>query len=77
MCGQDFAYLVVAGATVHGLLTGTDSDPKWVLGLYAVAVGLVVSSTFWRIDSIEARQRLAPLRLSRATASAADRRAPG
>jgi hypothetical protein len=53
MCGEDFAYLVVAFATVHGLLTGTESDPKWALGLYAVAVGLVVSLTFWRIDSVQ------------------------
>jgi hypothetical protein len=53
MCGEDFAYLVVACATVHGLLTGTDSDPKWALGLYAVAVGLVVSLTSWRIDSVQ------------------------
>ena len=48
-----FTYLVFAGATVHGLLTGTDSDRMWALGIYALAVGLVVSLTFWRIDSVK------------------------
>ena len=46
-------YLVFLGATVHGLLAGSDSDRLWALALYAVAVGLVVSLTVWRVDSVK------------------------
>ncbi len=71
-----FTYLVFAGATVHGLLTGTDSDRMWALGIYAVAVGLVVSLTFWRIDSVKVAAAARAAQASqRATAPAADRRA--
>lgn len=71
-----FAYLVFAGATVHGLLTGTDSDQIWALGIYAVAVGLVVSLTFWRLDSAKvAASARAAQAAARATTPAADRRA--
>lgn len=48
-------YLVFAGATIHGLLTGTDSSRLWALGIYAVAMGLVISLTVWRIDSARAK----------------------
>ena len=47
-------YLVFTGATIHGLLTGTDSSRLWALGVYAIAMGLVVSLTVWRIDSARA-----------------------
>ncbi len=71
-----FTYLVFAGATLHGLLTGTDSDRMWALGIYAVAVGLVVSLTFWRIDSVKvAAAARAAQAAARATAAPADRRA--
>ena len=66
-----FTYLVFAGATVHGLLTGTDSNRMWALGIYAVAVGLVVSLTFWRIDSVKvAAAARAAQAAARATAAA-------
>ena len=34
-------------ATVHGLAAGSDSAP-WVFGLYAGAIGAVVTATGWR-----------------------------
>ena len=49
------SYLVFTAATIHGLLTGTDSSRIWALGIYAIAMGLVVSLTVWRIDSARAK----------------------
>lgn len=48
-----FTYLVFVGATLHGLLAGSDSDQLWALALYAAAVGVVVSLTVWRVDSVK------------------------
>ena len=41
-------YLVFIGATVHGLLAGTDSAQPWARGLYLGAVGAVAFATAWR-----------------------------
>jgi methionine sulfoxide reductase heme-binding subunit len=38
-----------AGATVHGVMTGTDSGRQWTLLIYVTAIGLVVSLTSWRV----------------------------
>lgn len=41
-------YLVFAGATAHGLYSGTDSSRSWALALYLGAVGAVALATAWR-----------------------------
>jgi methionine sulfoxide reductase heme-binding subunit len=41
-------YAIFAGATVHGLLGGSDSNHSWALYLYLGAIGLVVTATVWR-----------------------------
>ena len=41
-------YAVFAGATLHGLLAGTDSSRTLMLGAYAATVGLVLALTGWR-----------------------------
>ena len=41
-------YAIFAGATLHGLLGGSDSDRPWGLYLYLGAIGLVVAATVWR-----------------------------
>lgn len=41
-------YAVFAGATLHGLGTGTDSGRPWAVVLYLAAVGLVATATAWR-----------------------------
>jgi DMSO/TMAO reductase YedYZ heme-binding membrane subunit len=41
-------YLVFAGATLHGLLAGSDSGQPWALGLYLGAVGAVTAAAVWR-----------------------------
>lgn len=41
-------YPVFAGATVHGLATGSDTVHPWALGLYLGAVGMVALATTWR-----------------------------
>ena len=42
-------FAVWAGATLHGLGAGTDRNAVWMLGIYAVATGLVGGLTAWRI----------------------------
>ena len=42
-------YLVFAGATVHGIATGTDTGRPWMLGMYGGAVALVVAATAFRV----------------------------
>jgi methionine sulfoxide reductase heme-binding subunit len=42
-------YGLFTGATVHGVMTGTDSSRDWTLLIYVTAIGLVVSLTSWRI----------------------------
>jgi methionine sulfoxide reductase heme-binding subunit len=41
-------YLVFAGATLHGVLAGSDSAQPWALGLYLGAVGAVAAAAIWR-----------------------------
>lgn len=42
-------YLAFAGATLHGLLSGTDSASPWALALYGSAAAAVLTMTGWRI----------------------------
>ena len=42
-------YAVFAGATVHGLLGGSDSNHPWAFYLYLGSVGLVIAATVWRV----------------------------
>ena len=41
-------YALFAGATVHGLLSGSDSAAPWAHSLYLGAIGSVVFATAWR-----------------------------
>ena len=41
-------YAIFAGAALHGLLAGTDSDRPWALSAYVLIVGTVVGLTAWR-----------------------------
>jgi DMSO/TMAO reductase YedYZ heme-binding membrane subunit len=51
------SFVAFAGATTHGLLSGSDSGHLWALALYAVSVALIVSLTTWRIDSARSARR--------------------
>lgn len=42
-------YAVFAGATTHGLMSGSDSELPWAMALYATAAALVVGLTALRI----------------------------
>jgi len=42
-------YGVFAGATVHGVMSGTDTGRPWVSGVYLGAIGAVAFATCWRI----------------------------
>jgi DMSO/TMAO reductase YedYZ heme-binding membrane subunit len=42
-------YAAFAGATLHGLLSGSDSGSPWALALYGGAVAAVFTMTGWRI----------------------------
>jgi len=42
-------YAVFAGATVHGLIAGSDTGRGWATALYVGAVGAVVAATAWRV----------------------------
>ena len=52
------SFVAFAGATTHGLLSGSDSGQLWALAIYALSVGLIVSLTTWRIDTIAAARRV-------------------
>jgi len=41
-------YVVFAGATIHGLTSGTDAAQPWAVGLYGGVLGLVATATAWR-----------------------------
>jgi methionine sulfoxide reductase heme-binding subunit len=41
-------YAAFAGATLHGLMAGTDSGSPWALALYLGAIGAVTTATAWR-----------------------------
>ena len=53
-------FAVFAGATIHGLMAGTDSARPWATGMYLGAVGAVVGLTAWRVVGRPARPRPAP-----------------
>jgi sulfoxide reductase heme-binding subunit YedZ len=44
-------YAAFAGATVHGLLSGTDSGEPWALALYGGAAAAVLALTGWRASA--------------------------
>jgi methionine sulfoxide reductase heme-binding subunit len=50
------SFVAFAGATAHGLMSGSDSGRAWALAIYAVAVALVVGLTSWRIDATRSRR---------------------
>jgi methionine sulfoxide reductase heme-binding subunit len=54
-------YGAFAGATLHGLLAGTDSSRTWMLASYAGVLGLVLALTGWRatMEKAGARARAA------------------
>jgi len=41
-------YGIFGAATVHGVMSGTDSGQAWAAGLYVGAIGTVVAATCWR-----------------------------
>ncbi len=41
--------LVWAGATIHGIGSGTDSSASWMIGIYVVAVAAVLAALGWRL----------------------------
>jgi methionine sulfoxide reductase heme-binding subunit len=49
-------YAAFAGATVHGLLSGTDSGRPWALALYGGAVAAVCAMTGWRASAPRGRR---------------------
>lgn len=53
-------YAVFVGATLHGLLAGTDSSRRWMLGAYAATVGLVLALTGWRATMQKGGSRARP-----------------
>lgn len=57
-------YAVFAGAMVHGLLAGSDSDRPWALPAYVLITGIVVGLTAWRATT---PARRAPAAGARAT----------
>jgi sulfoxide reductase heme-binding subunit YedZ len=42
-------YVAFAGATLHGVASGTDSGLPWAMALYLSAAGAVGAATAWRI----------------------------
>ena len=42
-------YATFAAATVHGVMSGTDSSRPWALGLYVGCLGAVAAATVWRV----------------------------
>jgi DMSO/TMAO reductase YedYZ heme-binding membrane subunit len=42
-------FAVFAAATVHGLLSGTDTPHRWVADVYIGAIGAVAAATTWRV----------------------------
>jgi DMSO/TMAO reductase YedYZ heme-binding membrane subunit len=42
-------YATFAAATVHGVMSGSDTAQPWALALYVGALGAVVAATGWRI----------------------------
>ncbi len=42
-------YAVFAAATVHGLMSGTDTSHAWAVDMYVGAISAVVAATAWRV----------------------------
>lgn len=55
-------YLLFAGATAHGLMSGTDTHNAWALKLYAGSIGLVAAATTWRVLGGSRSRRRPPAR---------------
>jgi DMSO/TMAO reductase YedYZ heme-binding membrane subunit len=55
-------YVLFAGATVHGLMSGSDTPVPWVLDVYIGAIGAVAAATTWRILVSSGRARARPAR---------------
>lgn len=57
-------YALFAGATVHGVMAGTDSGQTWAAGIYIGAIGAVATATCWRVlvPPTTARERQSRLR---------------
>lgn len=53
-------YAVFGGATVHGLMSGTDSGRPWAFLAYTVVVATVVGLTAWRATAPRRRTFIAP-----------------
>jgi hypothetical protein len=54
-------FAVWAGATVHGLGSGTDRSAPWALALYAIAASAVAAAAVWRVGRARLGARTAPL----------------
>jgi len=54
-------FAVWAGATVHGLGSGTDRSASWALALYAIAASAVAAAVVWRVGRARLGARTAPL----------------
>jgi methionine sulfoxide reductase heme-binding subunit len=50
-------YGVFLAATVHGVMTGSDSDRSWVVALYLSCIGVVAALTAWRATAPRATAR--------------------
>jgi sulfoxide reductase heme-binding subunit YedZ len=53
-------YGVFAGATAHGLMSGTDSARSWALAAYSLAIATVVGLTAWRATTPRRRSSRRP-----------------
>ena len=53
-------YAVFGGATIHGLMSGTDSGRPWALPVYTTVVATVAGLTAWRATIPRRRGALAP-----------------
>ena len=53
-------YGIFAAMVVHGVMSGTDTSRPWALGIYAGAIGAVVTATVWRLFVPPARPQRKP-----------------
>ena len=65
-------YGLFAAVTVHGLMSGSDSNQTWVLGLYLGAIGAVAFATTWRAIVPPTRRRNEPRARERRAAGIAE-----
>jgi sulfoxide reductase heme-binding subunit YedZ len=57
-------YGIFGAATVHGVMSGTDSSRPWAAGLYVGALGMVAAATCWRALAAPLAPRRRPSRTS-------------